>query len=331
MIDSEKDAARLPKVSAIVEWENALFADANRPMAMLRELRGQAADVIRERNARPFELLVVYDAGNFAAAPLAELLERCLGHPDEVISWRLLPTETTGYYASKDLGARHAAGEILLFIDSDVVPEPHWLERLLAPFRDPSVQIVAGSAFIEPVNFVGKVFALTWFFPLRREAGPAEKTDHFFANNFAMRKSLYDQYPFPELEGSSRGSCLLLAAELTRAGIPILRIPGARVAHPAPNGAEHFIKRALAQGRDDVVRDRAGGIGQLRSWLRSLVRPPLRCVQSTWKICVRFRRVGLSPMLIPAALLLAWSYYLLCWAGELMSQLGLRYIREVRV
>jgi hypothetical protein len=331
MTDPEHEAAWLPKVSAIVEWENALFADANRPMAMLRELRRQAADMTREQDVRPFELLVVYDAGEFAAAPLAELLERCLGRSDEVITWRLLPAEVTGYYASKDLGARHAAGEILLFIDSDVIPEPRWLERLLAPFRDPLVQIVAGSAFIEPVDFTGKVFALTWFFPLRREAGPAEKADHFFANNFAMRKSLYDQHPFPELKGSSRGSCLLLAAELTRAGIPIFRVSGARVAHPAPNGAEHFIKRALAQGRDDVVRDRGRGAGALRSWLHSLVRPPLRCVQSTWKICFRFRRVRLNPVLIPAALLLAWSYYILCWAGELMSQCGLRYIRELRV
>jgi hypothetical protein len=321
----------MPPVSIIVEWENALLADSQRPAAMLRELRRQATEIVLRQNSGPFELLIVYDAAQFSEEGLAGLLDQCVGGPDDMIRWRLVPSSESGYYSNKDLGAEQAAGEIFLFLDSDVIPEPRWLERILSAFGDPSVQIAAGSAFIDPADFQGKVFALTWFFPLRKEDGPVEHVDTFFANNFAMRKSLYDRHPFPELQGSARGSCLLLAAELAKANVKIYQIPGARVAHPAPNGAMHFVKRAVAQGRDDVLRERACGIRPPRSWLHSFIRLPVRCAASAWKVCTKFYRVGLNPLMIPAALLLSWCYYLLCWSGEAMTHLGLRAIRNIRV
>ena len=53
------------------------------------------------------------------------------------------------------------------FLDSDVVPEPGWLDRLLDALAGPGVEVVAGGTYVEPVGLVGKTFALTWFFPLR--------------------------------------------------------------------------------------------------------------------------------------------------------------------
>jgi hypothetical protein len=329
--DPATNPVPMPPVSIIVEWENALLCDSQRPAAMLRELRRQATEITCRQNSGPFELLIVHDVEQFSAEGLTELLNQCVGGPDDVIRWRLIPTSESRYYSNKDLGVKHAAGEIVLFLDSDVIPEPGWLERILSVFRDPSIQIVAGSAFIDPADFLGKVFALTWFFPLRKEDGPVEQVDTFFANNFAMRKSLYDRHPFPELPGYARGSCLLLAAELAKANVAIYQTPGARVAHPAPSGAKHLIKRAVAQGRDDVLREHACGTRWPRSWLHSFIRLPWRCATSTWGVCTKFYRVGLNPLMIPAALLLSWSYYLLCWSGEEMTHLGLRAIHNIRV
>ncbi len=41
--------------------------------------------------------------------------------------------------AARNRGVQHSAGEILAFIDDDAVPEPFWLERLIAPFIDAEV------------------------------------------------------------------------------------------------------------------------------------------------------------------------------------------------
>lgn len=38
----------------------------------------------------------------------------------------------------------HAAGEVVAFIDDDAVPEPTWLDYLIAPFEDPQVGVAGG-------------------------------------------------------------------------------------------------------------------------------------------------------------------------------------------
>lgn len=45
---------------------------------------------------------------------------------------------------ARDCGARAASGEVLAYIDDDVVVEPGWLEALLESFRDPTVAAVSG-------------------------------------------------------------------------------------------------------------------------------------------------------------------------------------------
>jgi glycosyltransferase involved in cell wall biosynthesis len=49
-----------------------------------------------------------------------------------------------GYYAAKNLGFEATASSVVAFADADCWPEPRWLEALLAPFDDASVQVTAG-------------------------------------------------------------------------------------------------------------------------------------------------------------------------------------------
>ena len=43
-----------------------------------------------------------------------------------------------------NIGLAHARGDIVVYIDDDAVPEPDWLEHLLAPYADPDVAAVGG-------------------------------------------------------------------------------------------------------------------------------------------------------------------------------------------
>jgi len=328
-----------PFLSFIVEWENALLCEQSRPGTLLRALRRQSVEVAMsakaglETTSRAclFELLVVYDEAQFDGATLAGLLHRCAGAPDQVLQWRLLPTHDSGYYKNKNLGGRAAAGEILLFIDSDVIPEEGWLNQVLCGLADPDIGIMAGNAYIEPAGLVGKVFALTWFFPLRSNDGPLQRADSLFANNLAMRRDAHRQYPFPDLAGTSRGSCLILAKQLATAGVPIYLNPRVRVAHPAPHGLRHISKRALAQGRDRLYRERHFGTRWSASSLASCLRLARHCVGSAGKIASGFHRVRLNPLLIPAAIAVAWYYYCLYWTGEIMAHAGLAAVYRIRV
>jgi len=55
-----------------------------------------------------------------------------------------LSQQQKGAAAARNLGAKQAQGEILLFTDADCVPESNWVEVMIAPFADQEVMGVCG-------------------------------------------------------------------------------------------------------------------------------------------------------------------------------------------
>lgn len=57
---------------------------------------------------------------------------------------RLLAQEHRGPAAARNLGARNASGDILLFTDDDCVAEKNWIEEMVKPFDNPEIAGVQG-------------------------------------------------------------------------------------------------------------------------------------------------------------------------------------------
>jgi glycosyltransferase involved in cell wall biosynthesis len=80
-----------------------------------------------------FDVLVV---DNASVEPVDEICRargiRCIHEP------------VPGLTRARNLGARAAHGELIVYIDDDAIPEPGWLEALAREFSDPSVAAVAG-------------------------------------------------------------------------------------------------------------------------------------------------------------------------------------------
>jgi hypothetical protein len=303
-----------PDVSVVVEWDNSALAGSERARQALAGLATEA-----NASSRRLEILLCYGED---AAPQSE------GAGDGLpAGCRMLRVPGGRYYELKNHGVAAAKGALVAFLDSDAVPGPGWLNALLEPFSDPAVQVVAGHTHLETDTLWSKAFALWWFFPLRGGPEPLKPVAHFFANNVAFRRQTMLAHPFPVREDTSRGGCVELAAELSRAGITIWKTTEARVSHPAPRGWRHFVLRALAQGRDRLAREsgwRATLLGSIDRLARFTGATLIRTVRGR-------RQVVLPPTQVPAAVALGWLYYTLYFAGELATLARLPAIRRVRV
>src|SRR5262249_31387103 len=150
----------------VIEWENVKLAESERALEMLRRLSRQMAALTRAGDAAMRgEVLLICDGNDPAERKeLVGMLERTFG-PDA--SDVQVLTITGKYYEKKNKGAASARGAVVVFLDSDVIPEDHWLELMVTAFDRPEVDIVAGTTYLDPTGLYEKAFAAFWFFPPR--------------------------------------------------------------------------------------------------------------------------------------------------------------------
>jgi len=91
------------------------------------------ASVSRLEYPRPFEVIVVDNAPNM---PAREICQRWTA--------RYILEPTKGLSRARNCGARHASGDLVMYLDDDAVAEPQWLIGLAREFQDPRVAMVAG-------------------------------------------------------------------------------------------------------------------------------------------------------------------------------------------
>ena len=315
-----------PAVSIVIEWENARLSELGRTRRMLSALAAQLAELVPGMPAAP-ELILLHDAGAVDPALIRSCVETAFA-AGPAVSLRIEATQGAGYYVQKNLGAALAAREILLFLDSDVVPEPGWLRTLLGSFADPALSIVCGNTYIEPEGLYAKAFAAFWFFPLRSEDATLRETHAFFANNVAFRRDLFLRNRFPDLP-LLRGQCAVLSDGLRRGGTPIHLHGGARVAHPPPKGLGHYLRRALCEGHDIIQLQRLGKTmpGGGMPW------GPLRRFGASFGHARRSLRahrgaLGLRRGEVPLALAVAGGYLVTRAAGEVLGRLASGFVRR---
>ncbi|HEU4709600.1 MAG TPA: glycosyltransferase [Methylophilaceae bacterium] len=307
-----------PQVSVVLEWENALLSELGRTRVMLQRLKEQV-------KAQPlsFEIIVLYNPEQIDRALISSELEAVFAN-EARINYRIEAASGLHYYELKNYGVSIAAADLVVFVDSDVIPEEDWLANILTPLlEDDKVMIVAGTSYIDPVDFIGKSFALSWLFPLRSPhhyVDPKAKSLH--ANNLAFRKAFFLQRPFPAMkEGVTRGACSDFATRIIADGYQIHRQHAARVSHPPPNGFVHTFIRALAEGRDAAFRLRPslGRFARALKVARKFVRKIFN--RAIIRIIRDHKRVNMPLWQVPAAVVLMTAYYLLALVGGIVAAL----------
>lgn len=339
-IASETNSRTSKRLSIVMEWANTRLNGTPRASIVLDRLARQWAEIV---------------AGNYPAT-LPAAAARFLDGLDRRAELLIVSGEAPGavldpeirhrlsawfdlglhvgrgleYYPLKNFGAALASGDLLLFIDSDVVPDDGWLAHLLGSFARPEVDVVSGQTYVAPTDLVARAYALGWSYELRDGEGELVQRRKFYGNNVAFRTEVFRQTGFPSIGDRTRGAARLLRRELDRLGIPIWQNRSAAVDHPPPSSFRHMVVRALAHGRDIYLTrsERRSVRGLTESVGAAATRFGRGCMQTFWE----GRRVGLKPWEIPAALAILASYYGFFALGGLLTHIHPRAMgRRFRV
>jgi len=120
---------------------------------------------------------------------------------------KVVEVKTFTHGGARNLGIRHATGEVVVLMTQDAVPaDEHWLSRLIAPLRDPEVAGVYSRQVPRPDASPMEQFFLADRFPagdqvVRRHQGtrPPVYPETFFSNvSSAARRETWTRFPFDE-------------------------------------------------------------------------------------------------------------------------------------
>ena len=220
---------------------------------------------------RPSVTVVVPFRGDDAAASrlAASLAPLELGPGDELIvadnsgpgtshglppgvegNWQLVhATGERSSYHARNVGATRAAGEWILFIDADCVPEPSLLDAYFAPGPDDATGAIAGAVTTDPEQdaFLARYAKDRNF--LDQDAGMHTAGEAAATANLMVRRSAFEAAG-GFAEGIRSAGDVDLCRRLLAAGWEIERRPGAVV--------HHLHRESLADLLGSVARYAAG-------------------------------------------------------------------------
>lgn len=305
-------------LSVVVEWENVKNSAYSRAAVMLRSLVVQLREVEHRFSERP-PVLLVHDADQVAAKEIVGALRSQVG--DYISSMRFVEVKGCNYYEQKNRGAASAETDLVLFVDSDIVPEEGWLEALLDCQEEEDADVVCGATHVETTSLYSKAFAGFWFFPMRGEIRARGQATRFFANNVLFKTPVFRATTFPDT-GLVRGQCTQLADMLIQRGAKIYVEPRACVRHPPPNGIRHFVARALCHGHDNVRLGLVGGVWQA---IRQQKWEFTRICRRLW---TKRAELGLGHAGATGAIIIAAAYGSFTFLGELVSLAAPKWIGD---
>ncbi|AZO11308.1 MULTISPECIES: glycosyltransferase family 2 protein [unclassified Mesorhizobium] len=314
-------SAEQPTYSVVLEMENARSIDWDEIGAGLKALARDIAEISAAGYARP-KLVVSHGGREADADALRSSIEAEAPQLAQVADLAFAACPAGRYYELKNNGIASTEGSIVVFLDSDTVPERGWLSTLLKPFRDPATICVNGHTYLSYDDFLSRTFALIWFFPLAEGDKRFASKRAINANNIAFRRDWICSHPFPAHNGF-KVSCTLLMHQLWREGRKIVNVD-ARVSHYPPRGWRFFYWRALVTGRD---ADRKFVELHSPTRTRRVVKSCSRWGTMSWRTTrrvIRFaRQTGMPFWQIPFSLTVGLAFYTLAFLGHFSLAAGL--------
>ena len=186
-----------------------------------------------QETGKSFEVILADDGSADSTIEIAKSLGKNV---------RILKQRHRGPAAARNLGARNAKGDVLVFVDADCVAEKNWLDEMLKPFADPNVSGVQGRYRTRQKSLMAR------FTQLEIEdrydlMAKKESIDFIGSYSAAYRKKIFLEFGgFNEEFRTSSGEDTDLSYGLSSFGKRLVFAPRAIVFHSHPETLAAYLK-----------------------------------------------------------------------------------------
>lgn len=320
----------LPSISIVIEFENADRVAWDRVGTTLHALAGQLREVSFRSHLPKVEIICVHAGTSEDSEPLRRQVSTEIKRVEDLADVDCISLPDGRYYELKNAGITAARGELIVLLDSDVIPENDWLAKLLSPFSESTAIAVTGHTFLGYGDLISRTFALMWVFPLRQHDQQALDRRPLVANNSAFRSKWLKDNLFPVNDGF-KVSCTLMARRLQDRGHTLIRVP-AKVSHAPLTGFRFLVWRALVTGRDAdrkvIALKGKKMFTRIARALKNGIKMELRTIR---RVLTHYRKVALPLWQVPFAIAIGSSFCALVMVGQVLQAAGLTDPRIERV
>jgi len=153
-----------------------------------------------------------------------------------------------GPAAARNLGARHAAGEILLFTDADCLPAAQWVSEMVKPFEDETVVGVKGVYSTEQTGWIPQL-AQVEFEDRYKLLAKKRSIDMVDTHAAAYRREVFLRYGgFDETFGAASNEDTEFSYRLAEEGNRMVFAPEAVVVHKHPERLWEYARKKFGRG-----------------------------------------------------------------------------------
>lgn len=308
-------------ITFVTETDNLGMFGKKRMQRMLESLAPQLTE--ENHRLKQVEYIVSFDPTDISEVEVRRQFAT-VSFP-EGITWRFMGCTGLTYYDLKNEGFKAATGDLVLCIDSDVLPQAGWLRAILTAFERPEVTVLAGHTHIELSSWYNKSFALFWTFPLP-ETGGLQEAKHFMANNVHFRRPWIAAHLYPQRQAFHDHNRLLLQA-LHDEGKKLYQHTDARALHDAPRWMA-FVKRTFCHGYDNIVEARDAGHHHKATFRGGLCRWHTQLRRSLQRMVANRKLVGLPAIAVPYATGLATIFFTCQLLGEWITLVRPQWIKR---
>lgn len=202
---------------------------------------GKTIEALIKQNypKRNYEIIVVDDGSTDKTVDIVKKFKNV----------KLIKQKHKGPAAARNLGVKHAKGNIVLFTDADCVPSKNWIKNMVKPFKNKKIVGVSGSYRTLNKDELIARFA-GYEIANRHEVMKKEKNIDFIGTFSAgYRKNIFLKFGgFDESFPIASGEDPELSFRMSKTGLKMIFQPKAFVHHRHPDTLNKYLRQKFWRG-----------------------------------------------------------------------------------